>query len=395
MTGPGLLFSVSENSHKRVLNAIRLRGELSGAELSRLTGLQPSTILYILRFLEKKGIIAYSRTGDSTSKGGKKPILLKIKAGIGMMLGVELLAHSLRYVVIDLAGNIFKKGEKPYTRALRNESIAGALAETLDDLMQLDAFSGHDFLGIGLGIPGLVDSHLGLVKYSALLEVSNMFLAGQLERLLGKPVFLINDANAGVLSIAWYHDGVGDELPDNIVYLTYNMGSKNLGTGLFIRQELYEGISGTAGEIISPLPGIGDLVHAAASRFGKEFPLLLNHTVPENVPFKVIFGYMQDSCKLSQYVVEKTCNLIAEEIIRITGLLNPSLIVLGGDITCEDELLSRCILPQILRKTGNLTKMGYELPSIRFSTFGEYSVAMGSTAMILSRMLKSQNHKPR
>ena len=83
-------YSLTENSHKQVLNIIRTHREVSGAEISRLTGLQPSTILYILRILDRKGFIAISRTGDSTQKGGKKPVLWKIRPDIGVMLGIEV-----------------------------------------------------------------------------------------------------------------------------------------------------------------------------------------------------------------------------------------------------------------------------------------------------------------
>jgi hypothetical protein len=46
-------------------------------------------------------------------------------------------------------------------------------------------------------------------------------------------------------------------------------------------------------------------------------------------------------------------------------------------------------------KTGKMLKLGFVLPAISFSSFGEYSVAMGATAMILSKILRVQNLKTR
>ena len=106
--------SLTENSHKLVINVIRTHKEISGAEISRITGFQPSTILYILRILDRKGFICISRTGDSTQKGGKKPVLWKIKPDIGLILGIEVFSSKLRFVEIDFAGNIHSQGEKSF-----------------------------------------------------------------------------------------------------------------------------------------------------------------------------------------------------------------------------------------------------------------------------------------
>ena len=64
----------SLNSHI-VLNLIRTRGPIYGADLAKITGMRPSTIMSILRNLEKKGLIFKSGTGASSVQGGRKPTL--------------------------------------------------------------------------------------------------------------------------------------------------------------------------------------------------------------------------------------------------------------------------------------------------------------------------------
>ena len=386
-------YTLTENSHKQVLNVIRIYKEISGAEISRITGFQPSTILYILRILDKRGFINISRTGDSTRKGGKRPVLWKIKPGIGMMLGVEVFRNKLRYVKLDVAGILCDMVEFPVPLSVEN--TADVLVSNIRDMLSHEELNSRAFLGVGIGMPGLVDSHKGLLQYSALLEVKNMSLGEQLTKKLGRPVYILNDANAGALSISWYHDQLEEKLPANIVYLTYNNGSKNLGTGLIINNSLYEGISGTAGEIFDPLPDLGLLVNNAVKKYGSNHPLLTDHQLPEAISFKKLADCALSGCKLSVHVVSRICELLSEEIVRLTGLLNPNLIVLGGDITCRVELLSGYILPRIRKKTSKLLKMGFKIPGIRYSSYGEYSVAMGATAMILSMILQSQNHKTR
>ncbi|NJK96574.1 MAG: MarR family transcriptional regulator [Bacteroidales bacterium] len=103
------LFNLTENSHKQVLNLIRLYREISGAELARLTNLRPSTVLYILRILDEKGLIEISGTGESTTKGGKKPTLWKIKSNIGYVIGLEILVHKIRMVLTGIEGAFWIK----------------------------------------------------------------------------------------------------------------------------------------------------------------------------------------------------------------------------------------------------------------------------------------------
>jgi|WetSurSiteA1Bulk_404760.scaffolds.fasta_scaffold05062_2 N-acetylglucosamine repressor len=388
-------YSLTENSHRLVLNLIRITGEISGAEIARNTGFQPSTILYVLRILDKKGFIDISRTGSSTERGGKKPVLWKIKPGIGRMLGVEVLRNKIRYVKLDFAGTLYEQGEKPLPAAFTEGNILETLATVIQDIMPNNELNSKSFLGIGIGVPGLVNSDKGILQYSALLQVKNIAIGDQLSRILGKPVYVVNDANAGALSISWYNDQVSEKLPEHIVYLTYNNGSKNLGAGLVIDHELYTGIAGTAGEIFNPLPDLGELIKTSIKKIGHQHALLADNDRPEKVSFRTLVEYANKGCKLSSLTVDKVCDFISEEIARLAGLLNPNLIVLGGDITCSNELLSGRILPRTARKASKMIKMGFVLPEICFSSYGEYSVAIGTTAMILRKVIKSQNYKSR
>lgn len=388
-------YSLTENSHRLVLNIIRINREISGAEIARISGFQPSTILYILRILDRKGFIEISRTGNSTGRGGKKPVLWKIRPGIGSMLGLEVLRDKIRYVKLDFAGTLYEQGEIPLRASFTADNIVTSLLSIIRDIVPTDELNSRSFLGISLGVPGLVNSVQGVLQYSALLQVRNIEISEKLSKMLGKPVFVVNDANAGALSISWYHDPVREKLAEHIVYLTYNNGAKNLGAGLVIDHELYTGVAGTAGEILEPLPNLTDLIETSVKRLGHDYALLNDGHNPEKITFRTLVEYAGKGCRLSTSVVDKVCEIISEEIASLAALLNPNLIVLGGDITCSQELLVKQILPGTSRKAYKMLKMGFVMPEIRFSSYGEYSVAIGATAMILRKIIKSQNYKTR
>jgi predicted NBD/HSP70 family sugar kinase len=395
MSGSADFYSLTENSHRLVLNQIRISKEISGAEIARKTGFQPSTILYILRILDRKGFIDISRTGNSTEKGGKKPVLWKIKPGIGRMLGLEVLKDKIRYVKLDFAGTLYERAEKQLLAPFTEDNILSVLVSVIKDLVSEEELESRSFLGIGIGVPGLVSSEMGILQYSALLQVRNIEISNRISKMVGRPVYIVNDANAGALSISWYNYQAGAKLPENIVYLTYNNGSKNLGAGLVIGNELYTGIAGTAGEILEPLPDLGELIRASIRKLGEHHALLADNHQPEKVSFRTLVEYANKGCMLSAKTVRKICDIISEEIARLAGLLNPNLIVLGGEITCCNELLTKYILPRTSKKAGKMTNMGFVMPVICFSSYGEFSVAIGATAMILRKIIRSQNFKTR
>lgn len=388
-------YSLTENSHRLVLNQIRISQEISGADIARSTGFQPSTILYILRILDKKGFIDISRTGNSTVKGGKKPVLWKIKPGIGRMLGLEVLKDKIRYVKLDFAGTLYERGEKPLTKSFTSDNILPTLVTVIREIVPDEELESRSFLGTGIGVPGLVNSDMGVLQYSALLQVRNIEISDKLSKILGKPVYIVNDANAGALSISWYNYKVSEKLPEHIVYLTYNNGAKNLGVGLVIGHELYTGISGTAGEILEPLPDLEELIRASIRKLGTNHPLLADNHHPERVSFRTLVDYAHKGCMLSTMTVNRICDFISEEIARLAGLLNPNLIVLGGDITCSNELLTQHVLPETSKKAFKMMNMGFVLPEICFSSYGEFSVAIGATAMILRKVIRSKTSKTR
>jgi predicted NBD/HSP70 family sugar kinase len=197
---------------------------------------------------------------------------------------------------------------------------------------------------------------------------------------------MANDANSGVMDVKWYSEPT-QTLPANIVYITYNQGAKNLGAGLIINNCLYLGVSGAAGEIFYPLPKIPSIVERGIKKLGSGHLLLNQFTNIEDIKISDIMNFEKQGCGISTFVIEEICKLIADEIARIIGFINPDLIVIGGDITMQEALLKKYIVPYAHERTTSYLKHGYYMPEIRFSQFGKFSVAVGATALILSELM--------
>ena len=99
-------FKLKIASHRQILNTIRIHGEISAAELARVSKLQPSTLVYILRSLKEKGLIEVSRIGAQLGSAGKPPTLWRLVPTKGYIVGLEIIPNEMRATVIDFQGNI-------------------------------------------------------------------------------------------------------------------------------------------------------------------------------------------------------------------------------------------------------------------------------------------------
>ena len=98
----------------------------------------------------------------------------------------------------------------------------------------------NDIVGIGMGVPGMIDSAKGEVLYSNNLDWEHFFISDEVEKQTGLPVKIANDANVAALGETKF--GCGKDY-NNTVMLTLGTG---VGGGVIINGKLFEG-NGSAG----------------------------------------------------------------------------------------------------------------------------------------------------
>jgi DNA-binding transcriptional ArsR family regulator len=96
----------SINGHL-VLNLIREHQKISGSELSKMTGMRPSTISSLLKELEGKNLIVNTGKGESTSRGGKRPFLWRINNTVAYVIGVDVEIGEVTSVLMDFIKVVF------------------------------------------------------------------------------------------------------------------------------------------------------------------------------------------------------------------------------------------------------------------------------------------------
>ncbi|MCW2863004.1 MAG: family transcriptional regulator [Actinoallomurus sp.] len=217
----------------------------SRADLSRLLGWAPSTVSSHVQELLDAGLLEES--GEGRSRGGRRPRLLSIRAGDGVLLGADLGGRHARIAVMDRSG-------RPQTaQDLDIDVTAGPepiLTQITDALMELSGE--RPVLGMGIGLPGPVDSD-GVVVGSSRMPGWNGFsvrrwLAGHFEAAL----IVDNDANLMAMGEAVAR---GPDLRD-FVFIKAGTG---LGAALVDDGRLRRGARGIAGDVShNRVPAGGD-----------------------------------------------------------------------------------------------------------------------------------------
>ncbi len=218
-----------------VLNLIRSRQPISRADLARSSGLQRSTISAIVDELIKEGWVVEGSMGRLPR--GRRPIYLKLNTARAI-IGIDIRPTRTILATADINAH-FDSQEVLPTPPDPNQALR-QLARRLRHLIR--SRPGFSFEGIGISLPGRIDSKTQRLCFAPNLRWRNIDLKTPLSRATGLEVELENAANACALAEVWF--GPNDNVRDLVVVTV----SEGIGTGLFVNGQLVQGPNGMAGE---------------------------------------------------------------------------------------------------------------------------------------------------
>jgi len=236
-------------AHNRrvVIEAIRLNGELTRAEIARLTSLTPQTVSNIATELEQAGILS-SHLPRRGGGRGQPATPLTLNPDSAYSIGIHLDHQSLVVVLVDLTGNVrFRRlvlVQKP-----QPEPTLQCIEQILQEMRQElggenNKIDWRKMLGIGIVMPGPFGVEgLSSLGPTTLHGWDNIDVESRLSAATGWPVTLENDATVAAIGERFH--GVAKQL-NSFVYLFIGTG---LGAGIFTAGRIYTGPAHNAGEI--------------------------------------------------------------------------------------------------------------------------------------------------
>lgn len=378
-----LLKNLNSNA---ILNLVRTNAPISGANLAKITGMRPSTIQNILKNLEKEGLVLKIGSGNSTKLGGRKPTLWKICGDYGYVVGIQLELNEIQAVLVDLNSQMI--GEKKIKISRFNElaDIDNKVIRIIDDLLASKNIQKHQLLGIGIGVSGLVDISDGVILKTSLLPQSQQPI--QLERSLKRhfdiPIYVENDANAAALAEKWFGKAKGY---DHIVF-TLAMVDRDvfgIGFGLIFGNEIYRGANMFAGET-NPFTLTIKEILKTYSDFDDDVLTIGGQNVPiDELEIHDLLKALDYQNETAIRFFKETGKIIGKELLNVVNLLDPSMIIIGGEIAKAKQF----ILKPIEETLHNGYTLGVERKfHLVDSSLPDHSVALGTATIILQNIFQ-------
>jgi predicted NBD/HSP70 family sugar kinase len=373
---PPLLRDLNERT---VLDTIRDGAPISRAEISRRVGISKPTVSLALQSLLDAGLVretAHDPGGPSYGAVYFEPV-----PDAAIVLGLDVGARFLRGALCDLRGEI---------RARQDIELRGAdAARALDAIVDLRASlldacgRTADLIdGVVVGVPGVVDAETGALSLATNVPgLEGRDFGAGLGGRLGIPVVLENDINLAAVGERWR--GVARGV-DNFAFLSVGTG---LGAGLVLGGELHRGRNGAAGEVDYALPGPADevdLCAGAVSDLAERLADGYDGTTAVAPPFeaRAIFAAARRGDALARHIVGEVAHRIALHIVPIAAVADVELVVLGGGLGTNGDLL----LDPVRQALAD--RLPYP-PRVEISSLGEAAVLTGALAVGLRTTLEN------
>ncbi|MEJ2025801.1 MAG: winged helix-turn-helix transcriptional regulator [Deltaproteobacteria bacterium] len=159
-----------------IVNTIRKAGLISRVEISQLTGQSRAAVTNITASLIKEGMILEKHTEPSSSRGRRR-VMLALNPSAAYVVGIKLSAFQLSFAVTNMQADIISSLTVPVRVGKRPaEFITDLMEEGIRHCVAKAKLGIEKLSGIGVGIPGFVDSRTGVTYWSPLYKGSDASL---------------------------------------------------------------------------------------------------------------------------------------------------------------------------------------------------------------------------
>jgi predicted NBD/HSP70 family sugar kinase len=236
------------------IRLLRRHGSLSRNDISRMTQLQGSTLSYIVRELIEKNVVRIIGKRQSRQVG-QKQVLLTLNPEMGWVLGVSLRPGLATLVLLDAAGGRIDSTQASLQGEI--ETFPAQIHQALKHWLRKRGQPSGKLIGMGVGVPGVVDADAGVVLRSIPLRAVNVPLQKLLSDEFGVTVVVDHDACFGAGAEAT--DGAAADV-SHFVYFSINTVASAeglrvgaFGSALYLHGKIYRGAFYGAGELSGPL----------------------------------------------------------------------------------------------------------------------------------------------
>jgi predicted NBD/HSP70 family sugar kinase len=370
-----------------MLQLIREGDGATRADLAALTGLARSTIAQRLEQLKARDLLR--RAGESESTGGRPPMLFAFNEDAGLVLAADLGATHSRLAVTNLGGRVLAEETGEIEIAAGPEPVLDWVDERFHSMLRNSGRGDDDVYGIGIGVPGPVEHATGRPRNPPIMPGWDGYAIP--ERFADRysvPVLVDNDVNIMALGEHWTQ---WSEV-DHLLFVKVGTG---IGCGIVVDGRIHRGADGAAGDIGHIRVAVGeeaeevtctcgnvDCLEAHAG--GGAMAARLRAEGLDATHSRAVVELARSGEAAAVQLVRESGRLIGEVLAALVNLYNPSVIVIGGDVSQAHEQLLAGIREVVYQRSLPLATR--HLRIVR-SQLEDRAGVIGAAVMVIEHVL--------
>ena len=367
-------------------------------------GFSKSKANSLIAGLVEQGLLA--EAGLQRSSGGRRPENLRLHAGLGVVVGVDIGATSLDVAVLGLDLQVLTHHAEAADVREGPGVVLARVRVLVRELLARVGFEARQVLGIGIGVPGPVNFDIGQLVNPPLMPAWDSFsIRDYLREDYAAPVFVDNDVNLMALGELW-------RLKRSLSnFLVIKVGT-GIGCGIVCHGEVYRGAAGSAGDVghicvdqEGPRCHCGNLgcveamaagpaitrMAVQAAEAGESAALAECLRVQGRIEAVDVGQASRAGDAAANAIVQRAGSLIGQMLASIVNFFNPSHVFIGGGITRIGPLFLAAVRQSVYQRSLALSTRHLE---IQYTPLGAQAGLIGAGVLAMQETLKARGVAP-
>jgi len=376
----GSFKNMKKQNQKNILTLIKNEEGISRAQIADKLDISRATVTNIVRELIKLKLVRESKMGKS--RGGRRPMLLKLNSEGAYVIGIEWGIEAVKAVLLDFEAEIIAEDQirtEEYTLdEYKNHTFS--LIQKYKDQLKVS----NKIIGIGLGIHGLVDPEKGKSIFTPHFNWGEVDIKSILAEKYDYPIFIDNDVRMMAAGEIWQ---------DRDDFIFINTGS-GIGAALVFKAELHYGNNYAAGEFghmkitdDGPMCRCGKkgCLEALSSKESIISRYQKLKELKSEINFDQIMENYQKGENEALIVINDALKYFGRAISDLVNILNPEAVIIGGLFAEYEEMLIKPLY-QIV-KEESLAEAVKDL-KILTAYYQEFAGAAGAAEKVLNNFFE-------
>ncbi len=371
-----------------VFQMIRSSSPISRAAIARKTKMSPATVSRIVQELNDQGFVKETKL-QTTSSPGRKAILLELDQTSVLTVGIELDKSEFKIGIVDFDGRMIHKRDVKREVFESLEETMAQIGQELQAIIEQENINPNKIIGVGVGIPGLVDTKNGEVILSAQLGWKCTDVANKLKAITGYEVAIDNELKVKALAEYSYGAAKGSTCT---VLIGFGSG---VGSALVINGEIYRGDTNSAGEIGHTIVDPNGVMCECGKIGCLQTYIAESSLITESNKVKPIssldelFEESRQGQLWATHIVDRAIAFIGITIANVISVYNPNTVIVSGNLVEKyEEVRSFIEKNELQQYVWEPLKDSYQLV---FSELGSNGVVIGASILAQNKFLNIES----